>query len=590
MWQLFTSRFYQASFVGLWLCLLLLAHTPLHAQEGISFEAYVDARQVVLNGYFNVSFTLKNADGNGFKAPSFKDFVVAGGPSRSMSTTLINGVMSKEIRYSYTLRPRKKGKYVIGSASVMADGREMRTAPLTIEVVEGKSNQDSDRRLFVKAELSSTEAWIGQQIVLDYKLYTTVDVETYNISEESAYQGFYAEDIRRFDSRVMREVIDGVQYTTKVLKRTVLFPQQTGILEIDPMYLQMGISTKDPGRSTSFYFNRQIQRLDITTERLEVKVKPLPGPIPDSFTGAVGKFGFRVSGIRSDATTDDALSLKIEVSGNGDIKRVGAPVIDFPESFEVYDPKIIEENTGETGGMLSGQKVFEYFLLPKSPGQYSFQPRFTYFDVDSTAFITLSVNPLTLDITAGADKPGVSPNPVAPTDQAMSDIHFIKLDTRVYPSGKYFPGSAGFWLLFSFPFVGVITAFLVSRKRQQVLREDPGLRKSRKARKIALKRLEQAKGLLEQQNSRQFYDELSKALLGYIGDKLTIPLSELSKDNIREKISKLALEQILVDQVVEVIQTCEFALFAGKDRIGEMASIYERTLQIITGIEDAVSQ
>lgn len=589
MWKLFTSQ-HKVFSPGLVLSMLLWAMTTLNAQEGISFEAYADARQVVLNGYFNVSFTLKNADGNNFKAPSFKDFVVAGGPNRSMSTTLINGVMSKEIRYSYTLRPRKKGKYVIGSASVMADGREMRTAPLTIEVVEGKSGQDTDRRLFVRAELSTTEAWIGQQIVLDYKLYTTVDVETYNINEESAYQGFYAEDIRRFDARVMREVIDGVQYTTKVLKRTVLFPQQTGILEIDPMYLQMGISTRDAGRSSSFYFNRQIQRLDVATEKLEVKVKPLPEPIPQSFTGAVGKFSFRVNGTRNEASTDDAISLKIEVSGNGDIKRVGAPPIAFPESFEVYDPKIIEENTGESAGMLSGQKVFEYFLLPKSPGQYSFQPSFTYFDVDSAAFATLSVKPISFDIREGAAKPDVSANPVSPQTQTLSDIHFIKLDTRVYPSGKYFPGSAVFWLLFSLPFLGVTAAFLVSRKRQQLLQEDPGLRKSRKARKVALKRLEQAKSLLEQQNSRQFYDELSKALLGYIGDKLTIPLSELSKDNIREKISRLALDQTLVDQVVDVIKTCEFALFAGKDKVGDMASIYEFTLEIITAIEDAVSQ
>lgn len=572
------------------LMILLSSGTSISFAQSATFEAYADARQVVLNGYFNITFTLKNGDGENFKAPSFKDFVVAGGPNRSMSTTLINGAMSREISYSYTLRPRNQGKFTIESATIVVGGKEMRTNPLTIEVVEGKASEESNRRLFVRAELSIQEAWVGQQIILDYKLYTTIDVESYNILEESEYQGFYAEDVRRFDARVMREVIDGVQYTTKILKRTVLFPQKTGILEIDPMAIQMGIAVERSGRSNSFFFNRQIQRLDVFTDKQEITVKALPQPAPVGFTGAVGKFDFRIGTNIKDASTDDAISLKVEITGDGDIKRVGAPQMDFPETFEVYDPKIIEESITESAGILVSRKVFEYFLLPGVAGNYSLQPQFSYFDVESGTYTSIDMKPVNFDIRAGSTKPVVIQNAQGGSDQTTrKDINFLHLDTHLSPVGQYFPGSASFWLLFALPFAGVATAFVVSRKQQQLMQEDPGLRKSRKARKIALKRLEKARILLDKQDSRQFYDELSKALLGYIGDKLSIPLSELSKDNIREKITSLSLDQALVEQVVEVIKTCEFALFAGKDKVGDMQSIYEFTLQIITAIEDAAA-
>jgi len=566
----------------------LLAWCMLHTvvAQSVSFEAYADARQVVRNGYFNVSFTLTNADGTNFKAPSFRDFVVAGGPNRSMSTTLINGVMSREISYSYTLRPRKTGKFTIESAVIQANGKELRTPPLVIEVVEGNTAQEEDKQLFVRAELSTTEAWMGQQIILDYKLYTTVDIKTYNILEESDYPGFYAEDIRRFDARVMREVIDGTQYITKVIKRTVLFPQQTGTLQIDPMMIQMGIAVEVPGRRSRFLFNEQIQQIDLSTEPRSIEVKALPQPAPADFTGAVGKFDFQISSSRTNASTDDAISLKMILAGNGDIKRVGAPALNLPDAFEVYDPKMLAENNIESEGILLAEKVFEYFLLPRAAGTYSLQPSFTYFDVDSADYVTLQQDPIAFDIQQGSARPEVNRSPVASGASGRSDIHFISLDTRLTPKGRHFTGSNLFWLLFLLPFSGIAGAWVIAQRQQYLKQVDPGLRKSRRARKIALKRLEKAKLCLEQQNSRAFYDELSKALLGYIGDRLSIPLSELSKDNIREKIAALNLDSTLVDEVVALIQTCELAIFAGKDKAADMQSTYEHTLKMITAIEE----
>ena len=570
---------------GFLICLLVSWSFTVSVAQTVSFEAYADARQVVRNGYFNVSFTLTNADGSNFKAPSFRDFVVAGGPNRSMSTTLINGAMSREISYSYTLRPRKTGRFTIESAVIQANGKELRTPPLVIEVVEGNAAEEENKQVFVRAELSTTEAWMGQQIILDYKLYTTVDIKSYNIIEESDYQGFYAEDIRRFDGRVMREVIEGTQYITKVIKRTVLFPQQTGTLQIDPMIIQMGIAVEVPGRRSRFLFNEQIQQIDLSTETRTIQVKTLPQPAPENFTGAVGKFDFQASSSHTDASTDDAISVQIAVGGNGDIKRVGAPDIGLSEAFEVYDPKVIGENSVESNGYLISEKVFEYFLLPREAGTYALQPSFTYFDVDKADYVTLVRGPLEFDIKAGSSRPEVNANNLSPEAGSRTDIHFITLDTRLFPKNNYFTGSKPFWVLFILPFFAMVGSFIHARTQQRLMQEDPQLRKSKKAQKVALKRLEKARLLLGQQNSKGFYDELSKALLGYIGDRLSIPLSELSKDNIREKIAALTLEPTLVDQVVSTIQTCEFALFAGKDQTADMQAIYEHTLRIITSIE-----
>jgi hypothetical protein len=570
---------------GFLICLLVFWSFTVSVAQTARFEAYADARQVVRNGYFNVSFTLTNADGGNFQAPSFRDFVVAGGPNRSMSTTLINGVMSREISYSYTLRPRKTGRFTIESAVIEANGKELRTPPLVIEVVEGNTAEEENKQVFVRAELSTTEAWMGQQIILDYKLYTTVDIKSYNIIEESDYQGFYAEDIRRFDGRVMREVIEGTQYITKVIKRTVLFPQQTGTLQIDPMIIQMGMAVEVPGRRSRFLFNEQIQQIDLSTEMRTIEVKTLPQPAPENFTGAVGKFDFQVSSSHTDASTDDAISVQIAVGGNGDIKRVGAPDLGLSEAFEVYDPKVIGENSVESNGYLISEKVFEYFLLPREAGTYALQPSFTYFDVDKADYVTLVRDPLEFDIKPGSARPEVNRNNLSPDAGSMADIHFITLDTRLLPKNHYFTGSTLFWALFVLPFFGIAGTFIHTRTRQRLMQEDPQLRKSKRAQKVALERLEKARLLLEQQNSKGFYDELSKALLGYIGDRLSIPLSELSKDNIREKIAALTLESVLVDQVVSTIQTCEFALFAGKDQTADMQAIYDHTLRIIINIE-----
>lgn len=574
-----------------WLIGYVFLLLPMLSLAQVSFEAYTDARQVVMNSYFDVTFTLRNADGDNFTPPSFDNFTVLAGPSRALSTTIVNGAVSKELSFSYTLRPRSKGKFTIGSASMTVNGKTMRTKALTVEVVESKNlgKNNPANRVFLRAELSTKDAILGQQITLDYKLYTAVDIDSYSILEEGEYQGFYAEDLRRFDTPPVREVIKGVQYITKILKRVALFPQQAGTLTIEPLQLELALLTDDP-KGEGFFFNRQVQRLIVQTEPTKVNVRALPTSTPASFSGAVGTYsaGFTLS--RTDVSTDDVFSLRLSISGNGDIKRVQPPVLNLPDSFEVYDPKVLEEVTLENlNGELVGKKEIEYLIQPKSPGTYRLQPAFTYYNPEKKQFVTLDENVFDLTVQPGTQRPGMAKatEPPAPIEE---DIRYIKTNVKLYKAEDYFFNTPVFWTLTTLPFLFFTGIVFIKRKQIRLGQIDETQVKMKRARQEALVRLKNAEQYLKASQSRAFYDEISKALLGYVCDKLQIPGSALTKDNVREKLHSLKVDPALVTDFMEVIQTSEVALFSGKDNPEAMNDSYQRALRTLSTIEESLSK
>lgn len=573
---------------GLLFCLLLSPFFST-AQEA-TFEVYTDARQALLNSYFEVGFTLRNGEGRDFKPPAFRDFKVVSGPSRSVSTTIINGAVSKEMSYSYTLQPKRVGNFTIGSASIRVDNQELRTRPVSIEVIEGDPGAvaGAEGELFVRAEPSVREAWIGQQIVLSYRLYTTVNIDNYNVLEESDYAGFYAEDIRRINGRVVREIINGKQYATKLLRQVALYPQQTGTLTIDPMEIQMGVVADGSDRRRGFFFNRQIKRVPVQTEPVTIEVRSLPAGAPPSFTGAVGKYKMTSAINRRQLTTDDVLQLTLNISGDGDIKRVQSPKIDFPEPFDVYDPKVTDERRYENGERIIGRKTIEYLVLPTVPGQYEVQPAFTYFDPDSARYITLNAEVYSVEVEPGSARP----RSARPLDETAADepreIKYIKMDDRVYRTDRGFFGSNAFWGLTLLPFLllGVAVGYKNYLVRKAGI--DPLLLRTKRARKVALKRLRTAEYHLKAKDSRAFYDEISKAMLGYVCDKLQIPRSELTKDNVRAKLQTLRVSESLTEDFMQIIRNTEMALFAGMDNADAMEETYRKTLEVLTGIEESI--
>ncbi|MCO6477535.1 MAG: protein BatD [Phaeodactylibacter sp.] len=555
---------------------------PTTGQEGVSFEATADARQTVLESYVEVTFTLKNADGNNFTPPPFREFTVVSGPNRSVRTSIINGQVSKEEGFSYTLQPRRLGRLTVGSAAIRVKGRTLRSNPLTIEVV--KSRAGGGEEVFIRAEPSTGKAWVGQQILLDYKLYTTVNVESFNILEEATYQGFYARDVRRYDGRIIREVVNGKQYVTKILKRVALFPQKAGSLDVSPLNVQLGI-VKEDGRRRNLFFTPEIRRVPASTEPLSIEVAPLPAGAPPSFSGGVGEFRMASSISRATITTDDALTLTITVNGSGDIKRVQAPELRAPESFELYEPKVAEEASYEDAGGITGKKVFEYLLLPREAGQFQLRPAFSYFSPDSARYVTINETVYNITVRPGSGRPQSS----LPGEEGIlsesEDIDFLKTDTTLYLQRPPFFGSTLFWLLTLLPALAL--GGIVLFRRWQIHRAsiDPTLLRSRQARKVAQQRLATAQQHLTTGSTRPFYDEVSKAMLGYVCDKLHIPRSDLSKANLQRRLDQLQLDSTLVSRFMEVIKTCEMALFAGQDNAEAMQDTYRNAVSVISEME-----
>ncbi|MBK8563237.1 MAG: protein BatD [Saprospiraceae bacterium] len=262
----------------------LLVASVVTGQTDIVFEARTDARQVTLDGYFEVTFSLKNANGSQFAPPSFKDFDIVAGPNTSSSMQIINGHVTREMSYGFTLQPTKVGKFTIGSAAVKVNGKAFRTSPIVVEVVKGsiRSKSKNGEEFFIKIIPHKRTAYVGEQVMLDFKLFTKVAIEGYEIPEDPNYDGFYAVELRRFNSNTVQEVINGQQYATKVLRRIALFPQQAGKLTIDPFKMQLAVVEGDGGRS-GFFFKRNVRSVNFTTDAIEIDVKPLPVDAPEGF-------------------------------------------------------------------------------------------------------------------------------------------------------------------------------------------------------------------------------------------------------------------------------------------------------------------
>ncbi len=580
--NIFNIHFWAGALV---LCVGLFSHAELSAQSDIKFSAAVNTRQVLLNGNFDVVFTLSNAKGTEFSPPSFTDFIVLAGPGTSQNIQIINGKVSRQEGFSYTLMPKKAGKFTIGSASIRADGKKMTTDPISIEVLDGSKTKGTaarDEPIFLQLETAKTEGYVGEQILLDIKLYTTVNIESWDIMAEKEYQGAYAQELKRFASDTRQETIQGKTYTTRVLRRIALFPQQIGDLAIDPVKVVLAIIDDEGGYGS--FFNRKIKTEIFATNSLDIKVKPLPAGAPEDFSGAVGRFDFQASINQNTATTDDAISVIVKTSGDGDVRRIQPPPPALSDSFEVYPPKILKENMEENSGEIASEKIIEYVFLPKYPGSFSIEPTFTYFDTDREEYITLREAPLTIDVAQGLTRR----QPIQRESGAgveAGDIRFIKTSAQLEKKGDSFISSPLYWALMALPIVAFLGIFFFKKIKEKQSEVDVDSIKSKQAGREARKRLSTAKKHLKAADSKAFYDEISKAMLGYVCDKLHIPLSQLTTDNLREKLKSLPISESLIEDFAKIIQTSEMALFAGMDNSPSMQSTFEKALAVLKELE-----
>lgn len=594
----------------------LIAYSTQAFADKVSFTASApDA--VVVGDQFRLSYTVTTQKVKDFRAPSIKGFDVLMGPSRSQqsSTQIVNGnvTSTSSITFTYILMANTAGEYTIGGASIVADGNQMVSNSVKIKVLPQDQNSNggqggssahsssgtsvSDQDLFITATASKTNVFEQEAFVLTYKIYTRESNLQLNNAKLPDFKGFHSQEIEMTtNARWTPEHYRGRNYYTTVYRQFVLFPQQSGKLYIDPAQFQMTIGkpvqSDDPFDA---FFNGGSNVIEIkksiATPKIAINVSPLPAGKPADFSGGVGEFTVSSSINSKELKTNDAITIKLVISGTGNLKLISNPEIKFPEDFEVYDPKV-DNQVRLTREGLTGNRVIEYLAIPRHAGTYKIPGvSFSYFDIRSKSYKTLKTEEYVVNIEKGAGNADqVIANFTNKEDLKVlgEDIRYIKQNEVTFqPKGSFFYGSMSYWLFYIIPALAFIIFFIIYRK-QAAENANVAKVRTKKANKVATKRMKLAGKLLSENKKDAFYDEVLKALWGYISDKLNIPVSRLSKDNIEEKLRNHGVSEELIKDFLNALNDCEFARFAPGDESQAMDKVYASSIEVISKMENSI--
>ena len=343
--------------------------------------------QVIANSIFEVSFTVENAQGTAFTSPEFGGLTVVRGPSTSQQVSIINGRKSEKRSYTFNITGSKPGNYTIGPAEISVNGKRMRSRPFSVIVIQGREGVSSQKETLILAQASDSTAFLGQQIILQYRLVTQENIKSYDMVSNFDFDGFYVQELDDISRRTERMIIDGEEYYSTVLEAVSLFPQQTGTYTIPAVAIRVGIPK--PSRRRSLFSFQEYDYKIINSQPVTIKVDELPAGAPLSFSGAVGNYTASFSIDRRSLSTDQTLTMKMNIRGDGDSKHIIPPIMELGSEFEVYDPNTVKDDSYVAGGKVVHYKEFEYLIVPKEEGSKSFNPAFSFFNVDSNAYETI---------------------------------------------------------------------------------------------------------------------------------------------------------------------------------------------------------
>ncbi len=603
--------------------LFLLLPVYVSAQK---FYTTLNRSQVSQGQTFQVTFTLENAQGKGFKAPGFKGFTVLTGPSTSHSTQIINGNMSSSVSYTYLLKADKIGQFTIGAASINVDGKQLRTDPIQLQVVKGTAQQSQQQNdaedtksldqqaydiisenAFIRLNVSKSDVYENEQFIATYKLYINPELNLVDLSAPNmpSFNGFWTTELDIGQVSFRTETYNGKVYKVADLKKVILLPQQIGKLKIEPMEVELVVrllvQNQSRSRSRQGFFddpffgdpfgrNHRDFPYKAKTSSPTITVKPLPVNAPTEFQGAVGDFTMKAWMDKQNTKTNDPVTLKIQLSGKGNLKLIQPLPLNLPQDIESYEPKI-NDNISTTSNGMSGSRTFEYLLLPRNPGKYKIEPvEFAYFDINSNEYKVLSSEEFELNVEKGSGS-GESQmiNGVRKEDVQLlgKDIRFIKSAPDEFKkSGEKFYGSGWFYLLNITPAL-LFIFFFAYRRKQAELTGNLALMKKKKANKIAKKHLSSAKNLMNKDENK-FYEETSKALWGYVSDKLSIPISDLTTEKAIERLRDAKVPESILTKLIETIDYCEGARFAPSSEKLSQEELYNNAASVITDMEGSI--
>lgn len=584
---------------------IVLNATILTAQTDvpeITFEAKVSKKKLGVNERLRIDFVM-NKDGDNFNPPSFENFTVVGGPSQSINNSWINGVRSFSKTYSYFLAPKKRGTFTIGQATIEIAEQTYKTSPLKIQVTSAvdKPTDPNDpeyiasQNIHLVAEISKTNPYLNEAITIVYKLYVSPNtgVDNWREKDNPRYNDFWSQNINIKGLKVQNGSYKGEDYRYVVLRKTVLYPQKTGKLNIEPLTLDISVSV--PTNRRDIFGGRLMKSVHRTVAagNRSINVKPLPeNGKPIDFTGAVGSFDFKVTTSKDELSATEALQAKVEVYGNGNLKLFKLPKLTLPSSLEVYEPEYKENVTTNLSGM-KGRISNSYTIVPSYQGKYPVPSiSFSYFDLETKSYKTISSGELIINVNEGpTNSTAGSENSVASNGNKKRVIttgdQFVSFKTKtkliaIEPS--YFFKTKLFWTALLIPFLAIPLAIVARRRKDERDRDVLG-NKIRKANRLARKYLSEAKAALG--NKEAFFDALERALHNYLKSKLRIETSEFSKDKIQQLLTEKSVSNTTVIEFNDLLESCELARFTPFTNV-EMQRDYDKAAKVIATIDKQI--
>ncbi len=590
-------------------CVLLLSLPGFSQQISFTMEA---PKVVELGEQFRLAFTV-NAKGQNLKLPELSDFLILMGPSTTQSSSfqIINGTSSQSVSFSYLfiLKAKKDGKFTINPASINVNGTTITSNSLTIEVVKGSAKPTGGGTeqptttpgtvpksdLFVKLVVDRKNLYKGDHAMATIKIYSKVNLNGFEDISLPSFEGFWSQDVALPQQiSLQRESFNGEIYNVGTLKKTLLFPQQTGTITIDKVKIDCIVQQRVKQAKSffdDFFDNFANVKVTVTSDPVIVTVNPLPAG-PADFSGAVGRFDLRSSITSTNVKENDAITLRIDVSGNGNIKLINAPKLKLPADFEVYDPKT-QSNYAATAEGLNGNISFEYLFLPRFAGDYTIPPvNFIYFDPVAGRYTTKSSQEFKIHVAKGDGTPtkGIMSS-VAKEDVKFlgKDIRFIKQgNSELKPKGEIFFGSFSFYLIYLAGVLGLLLLYLMYQKQ---IRENANVArvKNKKASKVALRRLKEANMHLKNGATEKFYEAVTRAFWGYLSDKMTIPFAELNKDKASAELANHKASEIVINRFIQILDTCEYARFAPGEANNRMLEIYDEACDVMGQMDKEIN-
>ena len=595
--------------------------------DGVVFKAQAPS-QVIVGRPFQLTYSV-NQRSRDLRAPEFTDFDVLAGPytSTSSSTSFVNGrrTSSFEQTYTYTLMAQRAGTFTISPATIRVDGDNIQSNGVRIQVLpeeeqpaqqtqttsSAQSNQNTQSHqssqgsvnsdnLFVRTIVNKTRVHEQEALLLTYKLYfANVDVaQLTNNTKLPEFTGFLKQELEQGEIQTELEHYNGRNYQTAVLYRTILYPQHSGEIKIDPAKFEAVIRIQTQQQVRSIFDNffatySNVTRM-LTAPGVTIHVSALPSGKPAGFSGGVGKFSMTPTISQTELQTNDAVTIRLDITGAGNMKLLKTPAVDWPEGFEPYDPKVTNNFNTTTAGV-SGTKSIEYLAIARSAGEYTIPAvRFSYFDIEDKQYRTLSTPEYTIFVKRGANGEGRETNSESQVvsytqkediKQLGSDIRYI--DTKpiaIHKSQFTIHNYEWIWLWYVVPLIIAGVLLVVLRKRIKENADATRVRYKR-ANKVAQKRLKTAAAALKANDKDRFYEEIERAAWTYLSDRLSIPTAELNKDNIASLLRQKNVSEALIADVMNVLSTAEFARYAPTTDHA-MDDLYRATTQLINNLED----